>query len=324
MINRGSEWHRWEPHIHAPGTLMNDQFNGPTAWEDYLQALELATPMIEAIAVTDYYVTDTYERFLEYKKNGRLPNVRLVFPNVELRLDAATSKGGFVNLHLFVSPDDPEHIERLQQFLTRLHFDAHQERYACTHADLTRLGKTADPTITDNHAALEYGVSQFKVSFRELREEFNASAWAQANIRVAVAGGADDGTSGVRGASDQTLRGEIESFADIILAGGPAQREFWLGERDLKPQQIRSRYGGLKPCLHGSDAHRLDEVATPFGDRFSWIKGGLDFDSLRQACIEPRGRAHVGVEPPKSATPSQVVAGLEVVDAPWLRRQSCR
>ena len=319
MISRGSEWHRWEPHIHAPGTLMNDQFKGPTAWDDYLRALELAAPAIEAIAVTDYYVTDTYERFLEYKQDGRLPGVRLVFPNVELRLDAATAKGGFVNLHLFVSPEDPDHVERLQRFLSGLHFDAHQERYACTRADLARLGKRENPEIIDDRPALEYGASQFKVSFRQLREEFNASAWAQANMRVAVAGGADDGTSGVRGASDQTLRREIEGFADIIFASSPAQREFWLGERELKPEQIRARYGGLKPCMHGSDAHRLEDVATPFGDRFSWIKGGLDFDSLRQACIEPRGRVHVGAEPRKSATPSQVVAELEAMETPWLQ-----
>ena len=34
-----------------------EQFKGPTAWEDYLSALEAAIPHIEAIAVTDYYVT---------------------------------------------------------------------------------------------------------------------------------------------------------------------------------------------------------------------------------------------------------------------------
>ena len=82
---------------------------------------------------------------------------------------------------------------------------------------------------------------------------------------------------------------------------------FWLGQNDLSPDEIRARYGGLKPCLHGSDAHKLDDVATPFGDRFSWIKGDLEFDSLRQACIDPGGRAYVGAEPPASATPSQVI-----------------
>ena len=113
MISRGSEWRRWEPHIHAPGTVMNNQFSGPNAWHDYLSALEAATPTIEAIAVTDYYVTETYQEVLEHKKNGRLSSVELVFPNIELRLDVATAKGGFVNLHLFVSPEDPGHLEQL-------------------------------------------------------------------------------------------------------------------------------------------------------------------------------------------------------------------
>ena len=319
MISRGAEWHRWEPHIHAPGTLMNNQFKGPRAWEDYLSALEKATPTIEAIAVTDYYVTDAYESVVKYRANGRLPDVRFVVPNVELRLDVATARGGFVNVHLFVSPEDSDHVERLEGFLSRLQFDAQGERFACSRDDLIRFGKKADPSITDDRQALGFGASQFKVNFRQLREEFNVSEWARANIRVAVAGSVDDGTSGVRSAADQTLRKEIESFADIIFAGSPAQREFWLGERELNPDQIRARYGGLKPCLHGSDAHKLSDVATPFGERFSWIKGGLDFDSLRQACIEPRGRAHVGAEPPKSATPSQVVEEVKVTEAPWLQ-----
>lgn len=316
-LNRGSEWRRWEPHIHAPGTTMNNQFTGPTAWEDYLTALEKATPTIEAIAVTDYYVTDTYEEVLRYKAAGRLPDTKLIFPNVELRLDVATAKGGFVNLHLFVSPEDPKHIEQLQRLLSRLQFNVMQDRFDCTRADLIRLGKAADPKITDQGAALAYGANQFKVNFQKLREVFGESSWAKKNILIAVAGGANDGTSGVREAADQTIRREIESFAHVIFASSTAQREFWLGQRQLSPAEIRSLYGGLKPCLHGSDAHKLEDVASPFGDRFSWIKGGLEFDALRQACIDPQGRAHVGAEPPASATPSQVISQVEIQNAEW-------
>ncbi len=43
---------------------MDNQFSGPTALDDYLTALEKVTPVIEAIAITDYYVTDTYEEVL--------------------------------------------------------------------------------------------------------------------------------------------------------------------------------------------------------------------------------------------------------------------
>lgn len=318
MLNKGSEWRRWEPHIHAPGTIMNDQFKGPNRWDDYLTALESATPVIQAIAVTDYYVTDTYQTIRRLQEeDGRLPNVDLIFPNVEVRLEAATAKGGFVNLHLFVSPEDPNHVDELQRLLSRLRFNAMGDRFDCTRTDLIRLGKKADPDITDDNAALSYGASQFKVNFPELREVYNESDWAKRNILFAVAGGASDGTSGVRDAADQVTRRVIESFAHIIFASSQAQREFWLGERS-SPDEIRSTYGGLKPCLHGSDAHDLPNVASPFGDRFSWIKGGLEFDALRQACIDPQYRAHVGAEPPSSATPSQVVSKLEILGAPWM------
>jgi hypothetical protein len=297
---------------------MNNQFSGPTAWDDYLAALENAVPAIEAVAVTDYYITDTYEEVLRQKSTGRLPDTKLIFPNVELRLDVATSSGGFVNLHLFVSPEDPKHIEELQRLLSRLQFNVMKDRFDCTRADLVRLGKKANPTIRQDNAALAFGVNQFKVNFQNLREVFSGSEWAKKNIVIAVAGGATDGTSGVRAAADQTIRREIESFAHVIFASSSAQREFWLGQRDLSPNEIRARYGGLKPCLHGSDAHKLDDVASPFGDRFSWIKGDLDFDALRQACIDPENRAYVGALPPATATPSRVISQVEILDAPWM------
>jgi len=39
MITRGSEWRRWEPHIRAPGTVLNNQFGGGDSWETYIAAL---------------------------------------------------------------------------------------------------------------------------------------------------------------------------------------------------------------------------------------------------------------------------------------------
>ncbi len=294
MLNRGSQWNRWDPHIHSPGTVLNDQFRGADPWGRYLDALEAGTPPIRAIGVTDYYLTDNYERTRDLKEAGRLPHVQLIFPNIEMRLDAA-AKSGFINIHLLV-----------------------KDRFTCKREELIRLGKCANPTIRDERAALREGSTQFKVSFVELRNVIHQSAWAQQNILVAVAGGGGDGTSGLRAGADATLRQEIEKFAHVIFSSNPAQREFWLGRRRLTEADLRTRYGGLKPCLHGSDAHSESEVGEPQEDRFSWVKGGIEFDSLQQACIDPADRVYVGPKPPATTMPSQVISSLAVEGGDWI------
>jgi energy-coupling factor transporter ATP-binding protein EcfA2 len=316
VSSRGSEWHRWEPHIHAPGTILNNQFGATEPWDVYLTTLEGLTPQIEAIAVTDYYVTDTYEELIKQKADGRLPGVTLLLPNIELRLDVA-AKTGFVNVHLLVSPEDPDHLSELKRILKRLQFGAYNDCFDCSREELIRLGKRSDRTIVDDGAALRHGATQFKVNFDQLRKVIHDSEWAKKNILIAVAGAAGDGTSGLRQAADATIRQEIEKFAHIIFSSSPAQREFWLGQRGVTIEELRSRYDGCKPCLHGSDSHDQKSVGQPVDNRFSWIKGALEFDALRQACIDPEGRAYVGEQPPRSAMPSQVISHIKIDNADW-------
>lgn len=323
MLNRGSVWRRWDPHTHTPDTAMNNQFSGPNVWEEYLAKIEGADPDIEAIGVTDYYVIENYRKVIQYKKEGRLQSTPLIFPNVEIRLDAATGKGKFVNLHLLVSPEDPNHIEYLESLLSGLQFKVMQDQFNCTRADLIRLGKKNNPKIIEDGAALENGANQFKINFQELRDAYRGNGWAKENILIGVAGGSTDGTSGVREPADKTLRREIEGFAHLIFSSNPAQREFWLGRKPaMSPDEIRRTYNGLKPCLHGSDAHDLESVASPDGDRFTWIKGEANFEALHQACIDPADRAFVGAQPPATAASSQIISGIDVIDAPWLKTPS--
>ena len=317
MLNRGSQWNRWDPHIHSPDTVLNDQFKGDDAWSQYLDALEATDPPIQAIGLTDYYLTTNYETVCAFKDCGRLPKVQFIFPNIEMRL-AVSGRSGFINIHLLVDPQDPDHIHQLSRVLARLSFSAFEDEFHCTQDDLVRLGKRADPGIQSDRAALQKGVTQFKVSFDELRRVFRDSGWAKANILVAVSGGRDDGTSGLRERAEATLRQEIERFAHIIFSSSSAQREFWLGEGVVDADTLRSRYGDLKPCLHGSDAHSVQEVGRPAEDRYSWIKGALEFDSLRQACIDPAARAYVGPKPPPATTPSRVISTLTVENAQWM------
>ncbi len=321
MMNdhQGSVWRRWDPHIHTPGTVLNDQYSGNDPWNDFLDRIEQSNPPITALGITDYLNVDLYERVLQFKAAGRLFSVGLIFPNIEMRLGIGTAKGNPINLHLLVSPDTSDHVIQIRRFLVGLTFELRDETYRCDRADLIRLGKAHDQSATDDSRALAAGTMQFKVTLDELRSAWKASDWAQENILIGVAGSSTDGTAGIQDdASFTALRREIERFSHVIFASQPNQREFWLGRKSATVEQLAAIWDGPKPCIHGSDAHDHGSVGNPALDRFCWIKGDPTFESLRQACIEPEARCFVGNSPPRAALPSQVISCVEVTGAPWL------
>lgn len=314
---RGSIWRRWDPHIHAPGTALNNQFAADD-WDKYLITIEQSEPRIEALGVTDYYSIADYETVVAHKAGGRLPDVGLVFANVEMRLPTATATNP-VNIHLLISPEDPDHVAEAKRFLHTLTFQYGGETYTCNPSDLIRLGKKSDAKIVENAAAVSAGANLFKVTLENLKKSFSESAWAQQNIIVAVAGSSTDGTAGVRdsAASLSAVRTEIERVARVIFASSPKQRDYWIGDGVDSVEKLAEKYDGVKVCLHGSDAHTLAAVGRPAENRYSWIKGDATFETLRQACLEPRERAIVAETPPSGALPHRVIKEITVNDAPW-------
>ncbi|HDR8922023.1 TPA: AAA family ATPase [Burkholderia vietnamiensis] len=321
---RGSVWHRWDPHIHVPGTALNDQYGGTDPWEGFLKAVDAAAPPLRAVGITDYFGIDGYVQALEYKKLGRLPNVDFIFPNVELRLSIETSKASAINLHLLFCPDDADHVDRIHRFLRELQFSYQGETFRCERTDLIRLGRVHNPRLTDDGAARTEGANQFKVTLDHLKEAVHKSEWARKNLLFAVAGGEKDGTSGLRdeSASFAALRKEIERTAHIIFSGNPKQTKFWLGKEALSVEDLQRQYNGPKPCLHGSDAHSANKVGVPDIKRLCWIKGDLTFETLRQVCIEPGERVFIGEEPPKGALNGSTIESISVSSAPWLSRSN--
>lgn len=320
---QGAKWHRWDPHLHAPGTILNNQYRGEDVWEQFLAKLETSSPRIRAIGITDYYSVDSYVAVRDHKQAGRLPDIDLIFANVEMRYGIGTAKGSPINVHLLVSPEDPDHVDQIRRFLRALTFEAYGETFRCDSADLIRLGRAYDKSLTDDRAALAAGSNQFKVSPEQLRAAWKGSAWVQENVLVAVAAGSTDGSSGLQSdASLALLRKEIERFAHIIFSSQPKQREFWLGRGVVSIDKLVSDWNGCKPCLHGSDAHAPEQVGEPQLERYCWIKGDVSFDSLRQVCLEPGTRAFIGPEPPRGALPSHVIASIGLTDAQWMTAAS--
>ena len=164
----GSVWHRWDPHIHAPGIILADQYGDDDPWEEFMTRIEQSDPPIRALGVTDYLSLDLYEQTLAKKNEGRLRDARLIFPNIEMRLAVTAGKGSPINVHLLISPEDEDHVDRARRLLAGLTFQ-YNETYHCQRADLIALGKAVGNSITDDDRALEIGTNQFKVNLTTVR-----------------------------------------------------------------------------------------------------------------------------------------------------------
>lgn len=322
--SRGAVWLRWDPHIHAPGTAMNDQYSGSDPWPEFFKRVNEQQPAIRVLGITDYFLVDTYQQACQATAAGHMPGVDLLFPNVEIRLSLGTGSNAAVNAHLLFSPEDPDHLERIRRLMATFSFRYQKDEYRCERSELIRLGRAHDKTIVDDRAALTAGVNQFKIDFEVLRETWETNDWFRNNCLVAVAAGERDGTSGLRDdeGSFAATRINIESFAHIIFSANPKQAAFYTGKGVVSLEELTERWGGVKPCLHGSDAHEHDKIGKPVMDRYCWLKGAPTFETLRQACMNPEGRAFVGKEPPRGALPSNVIRSVSVSNAPWMAPSS--
>jgi hypothetical protein len=58
---KGSEWRKWDLHIHSPVSALNNQFprlpSGEPDWEAYVTRLESLSD-VAAIGVTDYFTIE--------------------------------------------------------------------------------------------------------------------------------------------------------------------------------------------------------------------------------------------------------------------------
>ena len=79
-LRRGSEWHRWDLHVHSPLSILANEFphhhDGSPDWEQYLSTLE-ALRDFSVLGITDYFSVDGCREVSRFKKSGRLKNIDL-------------------------------------------------------------------------------------------------------------------------------------------------------------------------------------------------------------------------------------------------------
>jgi energy-coupling factor transporter ATP-binding protein EcfA2 len=320
----GSEWRRWDLHIHTPCSELGAAFQG-VSWTAYLDALEseAAKREIAVIGVTDYMSIDGYEKLLEAKDSeNRLKTVQLLVPNIEFRIMPSTTDGKAMNLHLLVDPSAPDHVARIKRALSNLRFEYNGETYGCERSQLIEFSR-AQRTFANDAQAFRYGIEQFKPDRTTLKTWLEKEAWLRDNCLIGIANG-KDGISGLPLDGFGAIRDEVLRWCHFVFSGNPSDRTHYLGKKErIPPSEIIKQYGTLKPCVHGSDAHDLANLFRPDQDRFCWIKSDPTFHGLRQILWEPEDRVHIGTVPPRPTDQSQLISRVRFEDtAGWFSQDS--
>ncbi|MFZ2725823.1 MAG: hypothetical protein WAX77_06215 [Methylococcaceae bacterium] len=310
---KGSKWRRWELHIHTPNTLKNDQFKGANSeekWGNYYTDIhnyitEEIDKNIAVIAITDYLSIDNY---LKVKKDNRLPmSVKLILPNVELRISPVTGKEKPINIHCIFSPELDSELEN--RFFGKLKFSYGATSYSASKSELIRFGRDcADDNTLNERLALNKAREQFVIPIVSLNELFKEDRELREKTIIIVANGSNDGASGLneRNHSNYIInshsqlaatRQEIYKMADAIFSSSLKDIKYFLAQDSDNIKTIQRKYGALMPCFHGSDAHTNSKIFNPDNNQFCWIKADLTFQGLKHAINDPIDRVFIGQIP---------------------------
>lgn len=328
-FERGSEWRRWDLHIHTPGTIKNDQYEGSSSeekWNNFYDAISLyigdaSDPLkaIEVIGITDYLSIDNYLKIVADK---RLPkSINLVLPNVELRM-IPFAKNSPVNIHCIF---DPEIVDELQgRFFSKLTFPYRGSSYNASHDELVRLGRDfkGDQSLPQD-VAYEIGISQFVLEFSTLKSIFDNDSELRDHCIIVISNSSSDGASGIvehsayfMGNESQmdATRSAMYQFADMIFSGKDSDIKYFIGASADDENTVKKKCGSLKPCIHGSDAHSCKGLFEPKGKRYCWIKADPTFNGFRQVLFEPKDRVRISQIIPETKPDYQVIDKVEICD----------
>ena len=309
IFERGSEWRKWDLHLHTPGTAKNDGFKGEDIWEKYITSLESSDTRV--FGITDYFSIKNYMKVKSYQEKGRLKD-KLVLPNIELRIQPVTGNGIPINIHAIFDPTlTEEEIER--EFFRDLKFEYKGSTYSCTTQNLCNLGRVIKKDHSyPEESAIREGISSFCVAYTELKKVFDKPFFHNRLI-VGTANSSNDGMSGLlkQEAGLQPAREEICRMSDLIFSGNPNDISYFLGEKTSIDEVINT-YGNLKPCIIGSDAHSIDKVGVFPNNRITWIKADPTFEGLKQVIFEPEARIKISETCPDTKFDYNVLDYIEL------------
>lgn len=293
VINRGSEWRKWDLHLHSLYSVISS-YNGVTP-EQFINKIK--EEKISVVGLTNYFKFDEedYELADKLRRNGIT-----TFMNLELRLTNINDARQIVDYHVIFS-DQVSKIE-IENFISNL--------------DAT-VGHTKKKV---NALSSEEIKSTAAVNFHDLIFTLNNESLNLKGKYLTAFLSRGHGNAVCGRGRDYTVYEEITRHSDFVLHSVDLIKNlekdklFWLGETDEKNIYV-------KPLLQSSDAHCLDDIGireSPVESKhqnetgvylkgnqyyskvpgYTWIKSDPTFEGLRQIIYEPEERVQYGYNNP--------------------------
>lgn len=320
-MNRGSEWRIWDLHVHTSFSLEHNYKCNPeeNIWDKYIDALEHLPSDIKVLGINDYLFIDGYRKVLEYKNQGRLPNIELILPVVEFRLAKFCGNEKFkrINFHIIFSNElTPDQIQ--QQFLNALtaHYtlspDCNQQWGGIVTRDsLEELGRkiiNSVPKEKQNQYA-----SPLKEGFNNLNLELSVIMAPLNNAnhifdgKYITAIGKTEWDDFKWDDNSIAEKKSIINKADIVFTAAEDVDKYKKSKKKLHEQHVNEL---LLDC---SDAHCFSDEITikdRLGNCKTWIKADTTFEGLKQILFEPDDRVCVQSTKPDEKNIYQVIDSI--------------
>lgn len=324
---RGSIWRKWDLHVHTPESIVHN-YTGDDPWGHFLNDLEALPVEFKVIGINDYIFLDGYRRVIAAKKAGRLKNLDLILPVIELRLDkfgGSKSHLSRVNYHIIFS--DMLDAELIQQhFLNALssryklspeYGSIHKSGWQAlpTRESVADLGQKIIDSVPDNERS-KFG--------SPLVEGFNNLCLSLDSIEKALESHyfVDKFVTAVGKTEWADIKWNDQSIADkktiingtqLVFTAAESKIHFDKARQALKDSQVNCR---LLDC---SDAHAFiddKERKDRLGRCLTWIKADPTFEGLQQLLVEFDERHYIGDLPSQMErvknNPTKYIRSVEI------------
>lgn len=325
---RGSEWHKWDLHVHTPASGLANEYN--CDWDGYVQRLfqRAIEDGIAVIGITDYFTIDGYKKLRnEYLNDAdklaslftpsevaQIKEIR-IFPNIEFRLDQIVD-GSRINYHVIFS--DEISIDDIEEnFLHEIEFIKEGEPSATSNKrklkvkNIEELGssiKSQQPSFKGSDFSV--GCTTAVVSANQIEDIIN-SHLDIFDGKYVIAVPVDEDLSNISwDGQGHMIRKYFYQIAHIYFATNQKTIEFGLGKKHPSVGDFIKEFKSLKPCVCGSDAHNLDSLFVFPNNKKCWVKAIPSFEGLKQIIFEPEERVRLQASKPDEKNLYQVIDSI--------------